>query len=112
MIMEDEFLNKKIDEIMDSMDGMKRAAPRPFLFTRLEARMQNERNVWNKFSSFVARPVVAFACICFVVILNAMVIFLSNTSGNSLAQQGSELATVDEYSQISYNLYDFENAKP
>lgn len=110
--MEDDFLNKKVDEIMQSMDGIKRAAPRPFLFTRLEARMQNERNVWNKLTSFVARPIVAFACICFVLIINAMVIFLSDTSGNSLAPQGSELATADEYSQVSYNLYDFENSKP
>ena len=110
--MEDDFLNKKVDEIMQSMDGIKRAAPRPFLFTRLEARMQNERNVWNKLTSFVARPVVAFACICFVLIINAMVILLSATSGNSLAPQGSELATADEYSQVSYNLYDFENSKP
>ena len=110
--MEDEFLNKKIDEVMQSMDIITRATPRPFLFTRLEARMQNERNMWSKLSSFVATPVVAFACICFVLIMNAMVILLSNTSGNSLTQQGSELATADEYSQVSYNLYDFENSKP
>lgn len=110
--MEDDFLNKKIDEVLQSTDGINRAAPRPFLFTRLEARMQNERNVWNKLSSFVARPVVAFACICLVLIINAMVILLSDTSGNSLTQQGSELATADEYSQVSYNLYDFENSKP
>ena len=110
--MEDDFLNKKVDEVMQSMDGIRRAAPRPFLFTRLEARMQNERNIWNKLTSFVARPVVAFACICLVLIINAMVILLSDTSGNSLTQQGSELATADEYSQVSYNLYDFENSKP
>lgn len=110
--MEDEFLNKKIDELMQSIDSIKRASPRPFLFTRLSARLQNERNVWNKFSSFVAKPVVIFACICFVLVINAMVIFLSNTSGNSLATQGSELTTADEYSQVSYNLYDFENSKP
>jgi hypothetical protein len=110
--MEEEYLNKKIDDVMQSIDGITRANPRPFLFTRLEARMQNERNIWSKLSSFVARPVIAFACICFVFIINAAVIFLSNNSGNALTQQGSELATADEYSQVSYNLYDFENSKP
>ena len=110
--MKDEFINKKIEETMRSMDNMEKATPRPFVFTRLEARMEGEKNMWNKVSSFVARPVVAFVCICFVLILNAMIIFLSNTSGNSLTQQGSELATADEYSQVSYNLYDFENSKP
>ena len=107
--MEDEFLNKKIDDVMQSMDGITRATPRPFLFTRLEARMQSEKNIWSKISSFAARPVVAFACVCFVLIINAMVIF---TSGSATTQQGPELATADEYSQVSYNLYDFENFKP
>jgi len=110
--MEDEFLNKKIDNVMQSMDGITRATPRPFLFTRLEARMQNEKNIWSKLSSFAARPVVAFACICFVLIVNAMVILMSGSSRNTITQQGPELATADEYSQVSYNLYDFENAKP
>jgi hypothetical protein len=110
--MEDEFVHKKIDEVMHSVDGIKRASPRPFLFTRLEARMQNERNIWVKLSSFVARPVVAFTCICFVLIINVMVIFLLNSPGSLLPQQGNELATADEYSQVSSTLYEFENSKP
>jgi len=110
--MEDKFIHKKLDDVMHSMDNINRASPRPFFFTRLEAIMQNEKNIWGKLSSFVARPVVAFACICFVLIINAMVIFLSNNSGNSLAQQGNELATADEYSQVSSTLYEFENQKP
>lgn len=107
--MEDKFIHKKIDEVMHSLDNINRASPRPFLFTRVEARMQNEKNIWVKLSSFVARPVIAFTCICFVLIINTMAIFLLNNSGNSLTQQGNELATVDEYSQVSSTLYEFEN---
>lgn len=110
--MGDEILNKKIDDVMQSMDGIKRASPRPFLFTRLEARMQNERNIWSRISSFVSRPVVAFACICFVLVINSMVILFSNNSSNSTPQQNADLVTADEYSQVSYNIYDFENSKP
>jgi|SRR5665647_3445034 len=110
--MKDEFIHKKIDDVMQSMNGINRASPRSFLFTRLEARMQNEKNIWGKVSSFVARPVVAFACICFVLIINTMVIFLSNNSGNTLKQQGNELTTADEYSQVSTTLYEFENSQP
>ena len=110
--MEDKKLHTKIEEMMQSVDGIRRASPRPFLFTRLEARMQNDKkNIWSRLSSFVARPVIAFSCICLVLLLNAMVIFLSNSSGNVTAQQGTELTTTDEYSQVSYNIYDFENAK-
>ena len=109
--MEEEFIHKKIDDVMHSMDSINRASPRPFLFTRLEARMQNEKNIWVKLSSFVARPVVAFICICFVLIINAMVIFLLNNADNSFAQEVNDLATADEYSQVSSTLYEFENTK-
>lgn len=97
---------------MQSMDNIKRASARPFLFTRLEARMQDEKNIWGKLSAFVAKPVVAFACICFVLIINAMVIFLSNNPADYLVQQGNELAATDEYSQVSFTLYEFENSRP
>ncbi len=110
--MEEESVYKKIDEVMRSMDGMSRATPRPFLFTRLEARMQREKNIWIRLSSFVARPVVAFACICFILLINAMVVLLVHNPAGSLAQAGNELATTDEYTQVSSNLYEFENTRP
>lgn len=110
--MEDKFINKKIDEVLHSLDSIHKASPRPFLFTRLEARMQAEKNPWVKLSSFVVRPVVAFTCICFVLIVNVMVILMVNKPGNFQAQQGNELVTADEYSQVSSTLYEFENNKP
>jgi len=110
--MKDELTDKKIDAVMHSLDGVEKASPSPFLFTRLEARMQNERNTWYKISAFVARPIVALACICFVLIINASVILFSDTKSNSLTQGGPELATADEYSQVSSTIYEFENVKP
>ena len=110
--MDDKFLHKKIDDVMQSIDGIKRASPRPFLLTRIEGRMQNERNIWATLSSFVAKPVVALICICFIVIINAMVIFMANSPSDSLTQQGNELAAADEYSQVSTAFYEFENPKP
>lgn len=110
--MEDEYINKKIKAALESLDNIQRGEPRPFLFTRIEARIRNERNMWSKISSFVARPVIAFACIFFVLILNASAFLISNNSTNSLSQPGSELATADEYSQVSSTLYEFENPKP
>lgn len=111
--MKDEHIHKKVEDALQSIDGIDKAAPRPFLFTRLEARMQNEKTMWSKISSFVSRPVVAFACIFFILIMNAMVIFLSNnTSGSLTQQQGNEIAATDEYSQVSSSIYEFVNNKP
>jgi hypothetical protein len=110
--MEEDNVNKKIEAAFDSLDQIHRAEPRPFLFTRIEARMRNERSTWGKISSFVARPVIAFACIFLVLVINASVILFSNNSTSSLTQSGPELATADEYSQVSSTLYEFENPKP
>ncbi|MEP6927879.1 MAG: hypothetical protein ABI834_09600 [Ginsengibacter sp.] len=110
--MKDEFLNKKIDNVLQSLDSIKKASPRPFLFTRIEARMQKVKNTWSMLASFAGRPAVAFVCICFVLILNVMVIFLSNNSVNSATQQDTEIAAADEYNQATATLYEFENIKP
>ncbi|HEU5366543.1 MAG TPA: hypothetical protein VFU62_13480 [Hanamia sp.] len=111
-----EKFNQKIEETMRSLDGIEKATPRPFFFTRLEARMQNEKSIWEEISSFVAKPMVAFACILLVVIINAAVIFSSsnssNSTANSVSQQNNELATADEYNLISSNFYEFVNTKP
>jgi hypothetical protein len=103
---------KKIDEVMQSLNGVEKASPSPFFFTRLEARMEREKSSWEKISSFVAKPVVAFACICLVIMINAWVIFSSRNSQNSTDQQTSELATTDEYNLVSSTFYEFVNAKP
>jgi hypothetical protein len=103
---------KKIDEVMQSLNGVEKASPSPFFFTRLEARMEREKSSWEKISSFVAKPVVAFACICLVIMINAWVIFSSCNSQNSTDQQTSELATTDEYNLVSSTFYEFVNAKP
>lgn len=104
--------SKKIDEVMQSLNGVEKASPSPFFFTRLEARMEREKSSWEKISSFVAKPVVAFACICLVIMINAWVIFSSRNSQNSTDQQTSELATTDEYNLVSSTFYEFVNAKP
>lgn len=111
-----EKIHKKIEEALHSIDGIHKAAPRSFFFTRLEARMQREKNVWEKISSFVARPAIEFAGICLIIMINAMVIFSSSDTSNTVVSQNqnqnSELATVDEYSQANVTLYDYENIKP
>lgn len=105
-------LNKKIDKVMQSLDGIEKASPAPFFFTRLEARMRREKSSWEKVSSFVAKPVIAFACVCLVIMINAMVIFSSRNSQNSTDQQTNELATTDEYNLVSSTFYEFVSTKP
>jgi len=108
----DEKLNRKIDEVMQSIDGIEKASPLPFFFTRIEAKMQKEKNRWEVISSFLSRPVVAFACICLIIVINAAVIFSASHFKNTVDQPNNELATADEYNSVSTPLYEFVNSKP
>ena len=108
----DEKLNRKIDKVMQSLDGIEKASPLPFFFTRLEAKMQKEKNRWEVISSFLSRPVIAFACICLIIVINAAVIFSASHFKNTADQLNNELATADEYNSVSAPLYEFVNSKP
>ncbi len=105
-------INHKIQKALDSLDGMDKASVKPFFFARLEARMNSEKSIWGNVSSFVARPAIAFACICFIIMVNAAVIFSSAKSNAVSSSQNDEIATVDEYSQVSSNLFEFVNTQP
>jgi len=107
-----ENINKRINEVMRSLDGIEKASPRPFFFTRLEARLQRQKSRWEVVSSFLSKPVVAIACICLIIMINAMVIFSSTNLKSSTDQQNNELATADEYNSISAPLYEFVNSTP
>jgi hypothetical protein len=107
-----ENLFKKIDEAMQSLDGLEKASPRPFFFTRLEGRMQKQKSRWEALSSFLSKPVIAIACICLIIMINATVILSSSNLKNITDQQNNELATADEYNSVSAPLYEFVNATP
>jgi hypothetical protein len=105
-------LKKKIDETMQSLDGIEKASPRPFFFTRLEARMQRGKNKWEIISSFVARPAIVIASMCLIIIINATVIFSSSSFTGSSDKQSNEIGTADEYNSVSAPLYEYVNVTP
>lgn len=104
-------LANKIEKILISIDSIEKASPKPFLYSRVMARLAREKeNLWEKWSSVFLKPATVFACICFVVIMNIAAIFYNNNSAVQAAQ--NELTTSDEYTQLATNFYDFENVKP
>lgn len=105
-------LNKKIEDALRSLDGIEKASPAPFFFTRLEARMEREKSIWEEISSFVTKPLVAFAGLCLIIMINAIVILSSEQKNKSSVDQSNEFATVDEYNQVSSTFYEFVNTKP
>lgn len=107
-------INKLTEEALNSLDGAGRATPKPYLLTRLKARMQNEKeSSWDNALRFISKPAIAFAGLCLVIAVNAMVITY-NYPGKTTTVAADEAAytSVDEYSSSVAVLNDIENIEP
>lgn len=107
-----EHINKLIQDALSSVDNAARATPKPYLFTRLTARMQREaESGWDMALKFISKPAVALAGICLVIAINALVIS-NNYPGNSTAVTEDQYASVEEYNTSATLLNDIENTEP
>jgi hypothetical protein len=103
-------INKMIEEMLNSLDGANRAAPRPYLFTRLKAEIEkNKKNTWEVMGKFISRPAIAIAGLCIVIAVNVLVITFNKTSRNSSAPDQFATATADDFSGNVASIYDIEN---
>ena len=103
-----DFIQQEVEKTLQSLDGVKRAEANPYLFTRIKARMQ-QNTPWERISSFVSRPVIAFATLLLIMAINAIVVF--GTGKNESTGTGEIAVTdiADEYNSSATTIYDYEN---
>lgn len=109
---DNEYINKMTGEALQSVDDAKRAAPKPYLLTRINARLSNRtETAWERAGRFIARPAVVIAGLCMIIGINVSIIVLNNApaSSNAIAEPQ---ATPDEFSTNIATLYDIENTEP
>lgn len=85
-----------IDEILGSLDGITRAEARPFMHTRVLARLQEDdvKSGWGRTVAFIARPVVAFTCLAAIIATN--VFFVINTEKSDSESVTNNAPSVSE----------------
>lgn len=104
--------NERIEVILNSLDGLQRAQPAPFFYTRLQARMTRaEKNVWEKITYFVSRPVIAFTMVSLVILINLAVLINQNGSSSSSTDQTYQ-SVYEDYTVASNDFYDYEIKEP
>lgn len=82
----------KINEILNSLNGIQRAEARPYMYTRVMARMEEERSIWSHISSFIAKPVIAFSCLAAVIGTNLyFVLNKDNEEDTTVAASSTEV---------------------
>jgi hypothetical protein len=86
-------MEKKVEQALNSLDGIQPATVQPFFYTRVRARLEQTRGVWENVSSFISRPVTMLATVGVVIVLNLAVLY-----GNRAAAARS--ASADQFEQI------------
>lgn len=90
-----------LDKMLDSLEGLKKAEPAPFFFTRLQARMAGpEDTLLQKLMMFVTRPAFAMCTGILILLLNGY--FLFNTlQAKDVQQEESTQMLAVEYSSLN-----------
>jgi len=108
-----EKIQQEIEQTLQSLDGLKRAEANPFLFTRIQARMNKKSSRWEERAfSFLSRPAIAVAIVVVVMVVNGWALWGNSASGSNETVTAdtnvSELA--NEYNVVaSVDNYDYEN---
>ena len=108
-----EQINKLVEEALNSVEDVQHAVAKPFLFTRINARMSKEvESAWEKFGWFITRPAVALTGLCMILLINAIVIITNKTANDVAATEQVAQNSADEFSYTVSTIYDNENTQP
>ena len=105
--------NKKLEDILGSLEGFQKAVAPDFFYTRLKARMEKGYEPVAQ-KSWVLRPAYAMAALIVVVLVNAAVIYNGQPiKENTVADTDISQSIAAEYSlnDNSVNLYDLNPDK-
>lgn len=111
-MIDDENIDCQIEKAFDSIDGIQRAIAKPYLLTRINARLGKEvKNFWDTTAIFMSRPAVMVLSLCLIVTINVTVILQNKSSaGNTVAERTmSTMAEEDSYATTFGTIDNIEN---
>ena len=106
-------VEKMIEETLNCLDGTGRAEPKPFLLTRINARLSKHKtSVWEMATQFFVRPSVVIAGLGILIGINALVVAVNKQETPATAVADQLASTSDEFSTTTATLYDIDNIEP
>jgi hypothetical protein len=105
-------IEKRIDDTMGSLDNMRRAEANPFIFTRIQARLQQSRSGLERVIILTGKPAFAFLVLVIVLVTNMVVMLKGSADASAPTQEQTQFAVADEYDLNVPSLYDYENPEP
>ena len=95
--------NNRIDEVLNSLDGVNKAMAPDFFYTRLRARMEKGLPQSNS-RSWTLRPVYVISALLLVISVNLFVFLRSQDETTATVADNNE--SVQQSIAAEYNLYD------
>ena len=92
-------IQKKVEEALNSLDGIQTASVQPFFYTRLKARLEQTKGVWESISSFISRPAMMLATVCLVIVLNLAVLYRNH-------ELSAKVTSAEQFEQTLNDAYD------
>ncbi|HYE54793.1 MAG TPA: hypothetical protein VD996_08125 [Chitinophagaceae bacterium] len=102
-------IEREVEETLSSLNGLRRATPKPFLFTRVQARMQQTgKSAWERLTAYLARPAIAMAVLMLVLLSNSAVMYWQSKTDDMASNEQPQPALTEEYALAS-SFYEDEN---
>jgi hypothetical protein len=103
-------MEQRIEKALESLDGIQRATPQPYFYTRLKARLDRKERDWAGITGFISRPAYALAMICLVLLINTWAVMNNSNESNQVnsIQVATDQQLPDEYNVAVNTFYDYE----
>lgn len=104
----DKNIQLQVEEALNSVDGIQKASPKPYLLTRINARLNRQAKTnWEKAAVFISRPAVMVAGVCLVLAINISVVLLNNSaSNNTVAEHSANVGSDEDEAYTSFATID------
>ncbi len=105
-------IEHQIENALNSIDGIEKASPKPYLLTRINARLNNPvKSAWENAASFISKPSVMVLGLCLVIGVNLTVITFNGFSktNTDTERQASTFSDEDYFSATFATIDNFEN---
>jgi hypothetical protein len=93
------------EEIIESLDGVQRAEPKPFLYTRISARMAKEESSgFSLIFKVISAPAFSLGIAILIVLINGY--FMMKSTDSTIDTSDLSQGIAAEYNQHSLNPYE------
>lgn len=101
---------KKIEDVLGSLDRAERAGSNPYLFTRVKAALdERKKSLWDSVFMLLTRPVAVAGLLGLIILMNLLAFFSTSTNKNTNVNDDTYLSEDYSVTTPSATIYEFEN---